>query len=327
MKRCRSLSVVLLSVYCLVFCSFGASASAAGFPEKEIRLIVPYKAGGQSDLFARKMSELAQARKISPQLLLVVDMPGGNTAEGLRAVQSADPDGYTLGVHHTSIITMKSLNQVPMSYHDFDLICQTLEMPFALVVHADAPWKTVAEFTADVRRHPGKYSMAAPGVGGGAHFAGLLFLADQGILDKVKHIPFDGGAEAAAAVMAKRVDIRPASFGDAARFVRSGQQRLLALLYDRPLPGFENVPLAQDIGIKDFFVQRQAIFAPKNIPADKKARLAAIFKEITATKEFQDFVMQMGSMVHYLDEVSVDRLYAADEQLINKFAKIITAGK
>jgi len=311
----------------LCVCPALRPASAAEFPEKEIRLIVPYKAGGQSDLFARKMAELAQTKNLSPKPLLVVDIPGGNTAEGLRTVLNATPDGYTLGVHHTSITTMKSLGQVPMSYKDFDLICQTLDMPFALVVHADAPWNTASEFVEDVRRNPGKYSMAAPGMGGGAHFAGLLFLSGQGILDKVKHVPFDGGAEAATAVMARRVDIRPASFGDAARFVRSGQQKLLVLLYDKKLPGFEETPIASDIGLKDYFVQRQAIFAPKNTPAAVKQKLASMFKAIVETPEFQEFTLQMGSQVHYMDEAEVTEIYSQDEKIINEFAKIITGQK
>ena len=104
-----------------------ALAAPAAYPDREIRLIVPYKTGGQSDLTARKLAKIIRDKKLLPQPVVVVNIPGANTQEGLRAAMRADPDGYTLLLHHSALVTMKALGRIPMSWHDFEMIGQALE--------------------------------------------------------------------------------------------------------------------------------------------------------------------------------------------------------
>ena len=142
-----------------------APAALAAYPDKEIRLIVPYKAGGQSDLTARKLAEVIQAKKLLPQPVIVVNIPGGNTLEGLRNAMRAAPDGYTLLLHHSAFVTMKALGQIPMSWHDFEMVGQALEMSNSLVVNRDSPFKNASEFIDAAKKTPGRYRVAIPGLG------------------------------------------------------------------------------------------------------------------------------------------------------------------
>ena len=158
-----------------------ALAAPAAYPDREIRLIVPYKTGGQSDLTARKLAKIIRDKKLLPQPVVVVNIPGANTQEGLRAAMRADPDGYTLLLHHSALVTMKALGRIPMSWHDFEMIGQALEMSNSLVVNLDSHFKTISEFIEAAKKEPGKYHIAIPGVGGVAHLALLdvLWVAES----------------------------------------------------------------------------------------------------------------------------------------------------
>ena len=207
-----------------------ALAASAAYPDREIRLIVPYKTGGQSDLTARKLAKIIRDKKLLPQPVVVVNIPGANTQEGLRAAMRADPDGYTLLLHHSAIVTMKALGRISMSWHDFEMIGQALEMSNSLVVNLDSHFKTISEFIEAAKKEPGKYHIAIPGVGGVAHLALLDVLVRTGIQDKVEITPFDGASEAVAALMGGRVDMRTAPNADMARFVIAGEQRVLLVM-------------------------------------------------------------------------------------------------
>lgn len=320
MKKC-----FLPMVWCvLAVFLFGAPAtSLAAFPEKEIRLIVPYRAGGQSDLTARKLAEVMQAHNLLPHPVIVVNIPGGNTQEGLRNVRSARPDGYTLLLHHSAFITMKALGQIGMSWSDFDMVGQTLVMSNSLVVNADSPFTRASEFIAAVEKAPGKYRIAIPGLGGVAHLALLDVLIRKNILDKVEIIPFDGANEAVTALMSKRVDMRTAPNADMARFVRSGEQRVLLVVGDDRLEGIDSPEYAADLGISNALVLRNGVFAPRGTPEAVRAVLAEAIRKAVESKEFQDFARQQVAEGVFLNAADWARTFREDERNVSRLVEFL----
>lgn len=290
-----------------------ACESFAAYPEKEIRLIVPYKAGGQSDLTARKLAEIIQAKKLLPQPVLVVNIPGANTQEGLRNVLRSKPDGYTLLLHHSAFVTMKELGQISMSFRDFKMVGQALVMGNSLVVNSDSPFKDMSSFVKAVKEKPGQYKVAIPGIGGVAHLAMLDVLNRLQILDKVEIIPFDGANEAITALMSKRCDMRTATNSDMARFVRSGEQRPLMIIGNEALPGIDAPQYAKDLGIETPLVLRNGVFAPKKTADEHLDVFATAMKAAVESPEFQDFAAKQAAAGVFLDSAEWAKAYAADE--------------
>ncbi len=310
-------------ILCLFLIESHAPAALAAYPDKEIRLIVPYKAGGQSDLTARKLAEVIQAKKLLSQPVIVINIPGANTLEGLRNVMRAKPDGYTLLLHHSAFVTMKALGQIPMSWHDFEMVGQALEMSNSLVVNLDSHFRTISEFIEAVKKEPGKYRIAIPGLGGVAHLALLDVLVRTGIQDKVEIMPFDGANEAVTALMGGRVDMRTAPNADMARFVMAGEQRVLLVMGDDKLPGIKAPQYAADLGLKNTLILRNGIFAPRGTSEEVRKILAHALQQAVDSDEFQAFAAQQTAQGRFLDAADWAKAFAEDEKTTSNIVKFI----
>ena len=296
-------------ILCLFLIESHAPAALAAYPDKEIRLIVPYKAGGQSDLTARKLAEVIQAKKLLSQPVIVINIPGANTLEGLRNVMRAKPDGYTLLLHHSAFVTMKALGQIPMSWHDFEMVGQALEMSNSLVVNLDSHFRTISEFIEAVKKEPGKYRIA--------------ILVRTGIQDKVEIMPFDGANEAVTALMGGRVDMRTAPNADMARFVMAGEQRVLLVMGDDKLPGIKAPQYAADLGLKNTLILRNGIFAPRGTSEEVRKILAHALQQAVDSDEFQAFAAQQTAQGRFLDAADWAKAFAEDEKTTSNIVKFI----
>lgn len=319
----KPIRIILAAAVGLLLVATGATQAPAAWPEREIRLIVPYKAGGQSDLTARKLAEIIQKRKLLTQPVIVVNIPGANTQEGLRAAMQAKPDGYTLLLHHSAFVTMKALGQIPMNWRDMEMIGQALEMGNSLVVNKDAPFATAEEFIGAVQANPGKYRIAIPGLGGVAHLALLDVLARKGVLDKVEIIPFDGANEAVTALMGGRVDMRTAPNTDMARFVKSGDQRALLVMGNDRLDGVDVAQYAPDLGLENALVLRNGIFAPSGLPEEVRAQLATALRQAVESEDFQQFAAQQAAKGRFLDAAQWAKVFEDDEKLVDSIVSHI----
>ncbi len=297
----------------------GSRAPAAAYPNKEIRVVVAFAAGGQSDLTARKITEIIQKYKLLPQTVLVVNMPGANTMNGLRAVNEAKPDGYTFLIHHTDLVAQNLSKIIPLSYHDFDMVCQIMDINFVISAKGDAPWNNAREFAADAKKNSGKFAFSGPAVGGATYLAGMMFLEGAGIMDDVVIRPADGGADSATALMAGTVKVRVAPASDVARFVKAGQEKVLFLLDDKAKPEFPGADLAPSLGLQ-VIKHSSGIFAPKGTPKEIKDTFAAAIKAAIETKDFQDFMAFQVANPKFLTGAEWEKLY---EQIEKTFSAIM----
>lgn len=246
-----------------------AAEPIASFPSKTITLIVPYAAGGSSDVRARQI-----AQKIGGYLgqsVIVDNKPGANGNIGTNAIAKANPDGYTIGIGNLAPLTV---NKVLMPNTPFDAAKDLVPVillekgPLILLVNADkSPHKDLNGLITALKAAPGKLSYASAGSGGSFHLAGEMFKASAGVYSV--HIPYRGGGPATNDLLAGQVDYMfdmvPAALG----YLKASQPKLrpLAVAHDKRLPSLPDVPTFAELGIKDMAISNWfGIVAPKDTP-------------------------------------------------------------
>lgn len=169
--------------------------AGAAYPEKEIRFIIPYAAGGLNDIVARNISDISGQEKPLPVPIIVTNIHGAQSRNGLNATMGAAADGYTVLLHHTGVVANNTLGQIPNSYKDFRMVGQLLVSPVALDVKADSQWKNIQGLLADIKANPGKIRVGVS-IGSVTHVALMNFLTQNGLpVNSVKYIPLEGGGK------------------------------------------------------------------------------------------------------------------------------------
>ncbi len=252
----------------------GGAAHAASFPDKPIRIVVPYPPGGGTDIVVRAFGPRLSERLGQP---VVVDNRGGATGTiGSEMVAHAAPDGYTLLAHTNAGITIlphlnKSLPYDPLK--DFAPVTLATSSPYLLVVHPKISVASVAQLIALVKAHPGELNYASSGNGASTHLAGLLFcrMADVNMV----HVPYKGSAPAITALLAGEVQMRFSSIPPVLPHVRSGRLRAIAVTGAKHFSLLPELPTVAET-LPGYEVDSwYGVFAPAGTPAAIVDRLNA----------------------------------------------------
>ena len=304
---------------------FGSNAQAApAFPQKEITIIVPYSAGGESDMTARKIAEIAGKLQIFSQPVIVVNMPSANTRDALRHVAGSKPDGHTLLLHHTTFLSAHALGTVPYSYKDFAMIGQSLITPNCLIARADAPWKNGTELLAAAAQSDKPIVVGASSIGGYAHILFEFYMNATKSNGKFKTIFFGSTTESATALQGGKIDIRIQPTGGAMNAVKAGDSKILTLLTEKGMPQFPGVETLGSLGITNIPMQRQGLWAPKDTPPAVLDQLGAALEKIVNSQEFQGFAASKAMIAEFIPRDQWIKYYQADDQIaadIKKAAK------
>ena len=274
-------------------------AQGGAYPNRPIELIVPAGAGGGTDVLARAFAEAA--KKHLPQPFTVVNRPGASGMIGHGEMINAKPDGYKLAMVFAEIVIVPHLGLTKLSYEDFIPIARLNADPAAITVRADAPWATIEEFLAASRAKPGEIKMGNSGPGSIWHLAHAALEDKVGV--KYNPIPFSGAAPAVLALMGGHVDAVAVSPGEVATHVAGGKLKTLAVMADRRLKGFDNVPTLKERGIDLSIGTWRGLGAPKGTPADVVAVL------VEATRKSADEAVIKDT----LDRLSMGQSYADAE--------------
>ena len=258
--------------------------SAANYPTKPIRLIVPYPPGGGSDTVSR-----AVARPLSDNLgqQVVVDNRGGAGGNiGMELAAKAPPDGHTLVFALTAQLAINPALYKKIPYDpikDFEPITQLASGPYVLVVHPSLPVKSVKELIAMARASPGKIAYASSGNGSGGHLANELLNSMTGI--KMQHIPYKGGGPALVDVLAGNVKVLFATWSSSKAHIENGRLRALGVSTDKRLPGVD-IPTVAEAGVAGFDAGVwYAFLAPAGTP---KAIVSKLNQEIVKAANHPD---------------------------------------
>ena len=268
---------------------------AFAFPDRPIRLIVPFSPGGATDVAARLWAERLKA----PLGTVVIENKGGGGgAIGATEVARATPDGHTLLFGNTSTqVLIPAIAEKPAydAVKDFQAIYLMCNSPTSIVVHESVPVKTLKEFIAYAKENQSKLSFGTAGTGTLTHLAGELFKQLTGT-PGITHIPYKGAAPGVADLAAGHIPMMtPNVGGPLLQFHRTGKVRILAVNAEARLAAAPDIPTAIEAGLPDMIAANfNGLFAPAGVPKPVIERLAALTKAALAEKDVQDALIKSG---------------------------------
>jgi tripartite-type tricarboxylate transporter receptor subunit TctC len=255
----------------------------SGFPNKPIRLIVPWAAGGSTDVICRVVAD--QAGKFLGQTMVVDNRPGGSTTVGLGVVASAAPDGYTLGqmpVTTLRIAQMEKISFDPVT--DLAPVIGLAIQSLGIVVRADSPFKSIKDIIDAAKNNPGKLNYGSTGNASGGRLYTEQMLRILGL--NITYISYNGSAPLQQAILGGQIDFGVDS-GSYAPLVQAGKMRLLLAYSDKKLASFPQAPTLKEAGLKLETGGQYGIVAPKGTPKNIIDRLHTALKQAWETPQVQ----------------------------------------
>jgi len=284
---------------------FASQSFAADYPSKDIRMIIPWGAGGGTDGIVRKLGTIAE--KDIGQSIYAENIEGGISATGIMQVMKARPDGYTLGaLTYDSVVTVPWQGLLPTYKLDkLKLIARVTSEPDAIIVASDSPYKSVSDLVASAKENPGKIKVGIQNTGSRLHLAMLQFQQLTGT--EFKLIAYPGGAAPQKeAILSDEVDVVATSMGDFSALLEGGDVRGLVEFSDNRNPTFPDVPTAKEEGVDLQIGSFIVLTAPADTPDDVIAKVEANYKAALESDEFQEWVSKVGVSPNWLgsDEVT-----------------------
>jgi len=286
-------------VAALVVTSLTTIAAAQDYPgNKPIKLVVPFPAGGGTDIFARVIgNKLAETLK---WVVVVDNKPGAGGNIGIDAVAKSPPDGYTIGLGQTSNLAINPSLYAKLPYDplkDLVPIVLVADAPLVLVVPANSPFKTVADVVAAAKKKPGDVTFGSPGNGTVAHLTGELFQMAAGV--KFQHIPYKGSAQALTDLMGGQVQVYMSSIPTALSHIKGGKLRALAVTSPKRAPSLPDVPTIAEAGYKGFDANTWfGLVAPAGTPAPIVTKINAEVNRILKMPDVKEkFAAEGGGAI------------------------------
>jgi tripartite-type tricarboxylate transporter receptor subunit TctC len=272
------------------------AAKAQVWPQRMVRIVVPYAPGGGTDAFARILA--AGLSKLVGYQIVVENKSGGSTNIGTEDVARAAPDGYTILFGSPALATNRFLFTT-LGYDalkDLSPVSLMATFPDVMTVPNSSPAKTVAEFIAYAKSNGGRTTFTSSGVGSSPHLAGELFKRRAGI--EMTHIPYRGSGPAATDTIAGRVDVFFDTFAAALPLVRGGQLRGLAVTSSKRSPAAPELPTIAEAALPGFDVSGwYALYAPSKTPPEIIRKLNADVATVLKDPEFHGKLEQLGVIV------------------------------
>ena len=283
---------ILRLLPCLLL--FAATAQAQTYPNRAVRLVVPFAAGGSTDIVGRTVAQ--KLNEMWGQPVLVDNRPGASTVIGTDVVAKSPPDGYTLLVTPAPFTIVPSLiAKLPYDpAKDFEPITLINTTPLVVVVHPGVPATSVKELIALAKRRPGALNYGSSGSGGSNHLAGELFNAMAGV--KLVHIPYKGNAPALTDLIGGHVDVVFNGLTSAMPFIKSGKLRALAVTSLARAGALPDTPTLDELGLKGFqAVAWNGLTAPARTPKDVIGKINADVLKVIRSPELVERLKAEGS--------------------------------
>jgi tripartite-type tricarboxylate transporter receptor subunit TctC len=279
----------------LALLSLGITRSARAddaWPSRYVKVIVPYTAGGFSDLIARMVVEYFSSKFGHP--FVVENRPGGNGVIGAGYAAKSSPDGYTLLLTSSpQVIVAPLLHKTGYNSDDLTPISNVIGFPYMLAVKASLPIHSISELVQFAKQNPGKLNYSSAGIGSGSHLTMALFLDRAGI--DVVHVPYESAGPAMSALLTGEVDMVFISAAELAPMLSSGKISLLATSAPRRLPSFPQVPSIDEAypGIK-LFDAWNGLLGPRGISQPIMDQLSGATEELARSSEFSSRMSSLG---------------------------------
>src|SRR5262245_10250879 len=312
----KSLSSTALILLLASLATAGA-AWAAGWPERPVRIVIPWPPGGSTDIIGRILA--AELTPRFKQQVIIDNRAGAGSIVGLQIATAAPPDGYTFMMTSTAYGFLIDKPKVPVDLvNSFAPVAMIGFGDAALVVHPSLPVKSVKELIALAKKKPGELLYASSGIGGFPHMNTELFQLMTGV--KLVHVPFKGGGPAAADLVAGHTQLQISSLVTMMPFIQSGRVRLIATGGAKRNAKLPDVPtISESVPGYESSIW-WGIFAPPKTPSDIIARFHAETTEVLSLPGFQKRLEEQGGAIVKMSAAEFGKLMVSEQ---NKWLKVI----
>jgi tripartite-type tricarboxylate transporter receptor subunit TctC len=291
-------------------------AQQGAYPNRPIELVVSFGAGGGTDVLARALSE--GLRPHLPQPVTVNNKPGASGSIGMTDVARSAPDGYKLIMLTVEATILSHIGIGKVNNQDFTPIARLNFDPSAITVRADAPWNTLEEFLDAARKKPGEVSVGNAGPGSIWHVAATALEAKTGI--KVNHIGFQGAGPAVLALAGGHVDSVAVSPAEVSTQVQAGKLKILGVMADQRLKGFEKVPTFKEKGIDLKLGAWRGLAGPKDMPANVVQTLVEAVNKAVNEPVYKNALEKLNLGPAFGDAASFKTMMEQDSQSFKALA-------
>jgi tripartite-type tricarboxylate transporter receptor subunit TctC len=298
-----------------------AKTPAAGFPERDITLVVPWAAGGGTDTLARTL--VKNGKKYFGVNMNVVNRVGGTGVVGMDSVAKAKPDGYTVGVITFNLSTYRLLGQSDLSYRDFSLIALLNRSIAGLTVKADSQFKNLKDLVEYAKANPGVVTVGHSGPAGAWHLAAVGIAHKHGV--KFTFVPFDGAAPTRTALVGGHITVCSSGMDEVLQFYQTKQVRILAANSPTRHPAFPDVPTMAEAGypIQNPIFDWRGLGAPKGTPPEVMKALRDGFKKATEDSDYIALMDKLALPRTYLDHDKFEEFLAGMEKSLESTLDLV----
>jgi len=299
----------------LLAANLAAPAGAQQFPERPIKMIVPWAAGGDTDNIFRPLAPLLQ--KHLGQTVVIANVTGASGTVGARESKASPADGYTVYAMHDYIHLVHYSGLTEVKYTDFDPICLVAATSSVLTASPKTPWKNWQELLADAKARPGQITVGAT-LSSTSHIFPATIEKRAGI--KFKYVSYEGLAPRMTAILGGHIDLTDSNLTQKGK-VDAGQLKFIAIASEQRDPEMPNVPTLKELGYDIVYEVARGLVVPKGTPAPVRAKLVEACGKATSDPAFKAAMKLQGTRVAYLD----DKQYAAFLDKIDGENKVIMA--
>lgn len=278
----------------LALCAF-ANVHAA-YPERPIKMIVPWAAGGDTDNIFRPFAPALQ-KALGGTTVVIANVGGASGTVGAREAKGSPADGYTLYAVHDYIHSTYYTGITDVNYWDFEPVCLIAATPSIVTASPKTKWTSMKELVDDAKTHPSQFSVGAT-LGSTSHFFPALVEKAAGI--KFKYISYDGLAQRMNAILGGHIDLTDGNLTQKGK-VDAAQLKFLAIATEKRSPELPNVPTLKELGYNVVYSVSRGLLAPKGTPADVLSKLEGACALAAKDPAFADSMAKQGTNVRYLD--------------------------
>ncbi|MGH7326054.1 MAG: Bug family tripartite tricarboxylate transporter substrate binding protein [Candidatus Rokuibacteriota bacterium] len=292
-----------------------ATSGFAAYPDRPVKLIVPWAAGGDTDSIFRPFQQ--QLQKHLGGTVVIANVTGASGTAGAREAKNSPPDGYTVYAIHDYIHSTYYTGVADVAYSDFEPVCSVSETPSVLTASPKTKWSSWQELLADAKARPGQITVGAT-LGSTSHFFPALIEKAAGI--KFKYVSYEGLAPRMNAILGGHIDLTDSNLTQKGK-VEAGQLKFLGIGTEKRLPDAPTVPTLKELGVNVVYAVTRGLVVPKGTPADLVARLEAACAKATAEPKFAEDMAKQGTFVRFMDRKAYAEFFKKNDQLNKDLAR------
>ena len=287
----------------------------AAYPDRPIKMIVPWPAGGDTDNIFRPFAPLLQ--KHIGETVVIANVSGASGTKGAKEAKDSPPDGYTLYSMHDYIHSTYYTGVADVNYTDFEPICMISSTASVLTASPKTPWSDWKAMLADAKARPGQITVGAT-LGSTSHFFPALVEKAAGI--KFKYVSYEGLAPRMNAILGGHIDLTDANMTQKGK-VEAGQLKFIAIATEKRNPEIPNVPTLKELGVNVVYDVNRGITVPKGTPAEAIAKLDGACAAAAKEPAFADSMKKQATDVRYMDRKTYANWLKQNDELNKTLAK------